>query len=310
MAFADRLTDNLRRAADSDIYFSFRQSWLTMAAAGVTLLFVAAAMLAPLLAPHNPFDLASLDISDARLPPVWIEDGTWRFPLGSDDQGRDVLSTIMFGGRISLLVGFASMIFALTLGVTLGLISGYFGGAVDSVIMRVADVQLSFPAILIALMIDGAVRGITGSQAYDEIALFVLVLAIGLATWVQYARTVRGSVLVERNKEYVQAARVVGLSPRLIMIRHVLPNVMGPVLVIATINLAVAITTEATLSFLGVGLPPTTPSLGTLINIGNNFLFSGQWWITLFPGLALAVLVLAINLLGDWLRDALNPKLR
>jgi peptide/nickel transport system permease protein len=310
MALADRLSDNLRRAADSDIFFSFRQSWLTMAAAGVALLFFAAALLAPWLAPHNPFDLASLDISNARLPPVWIEDGSWAFPLGTDDQGRDVLSTIMFGGRISLLVGFASMIFALTLGVTLGLISGYFGGFVDTIIMRVADVQLSFPAILIALIIDGVVRGITGSQAYDEIALFVLVLSIGLATWVQYARTVRGSVLVERNKEYVLAARVVGLSPRLIMIRHVLPNVMGPVLVIATINLAVAITTEATLSFLGVGLPPTTPSLGTLINIGNNFLFSGQWWITLFPGLALAVLVLAINLLGDWLRDALNPKLR
>jgi peptide/nickel transport system permease protein len=310
MAFAARLSDNLRRVADSDIFFSFRQSWLTMAAAGVALLFLAAAVLAPWLAPHDPFDLASLDIANARLPPVWIEDGSWAFPLGTDDQGRDVLSTIMFGGRISLLVGFASMVFALTLGVTLGLISGYFGGAVDSIIMRIADVQLSFPAILIALIIDGVVRGITGSQAYDEIALFVLVLSIGLATWVQYARTVRGSVLVERNKEYVLAARVVGLSPRLIMIRHVLPNVMGPVLVIATINLAVAITTEATLSFLGVGLPPTTPSLGTLINIGNNFLFSGQWWITLFPGLALAVLVLAINLLGDWLRDALNPRLR
>jgi len=310
VAAVDHIADRFRRALDSDIYYSFRQSRLTMLSALVTLLFLAAAAFAPWIAPHNPFDLASLDLSNALKPPFWMEDGTLAFPFGSDDQGRDVFSTILFGARISLMVGLFSVVFALLLGVSLGLISGYVGGVVDSIIMRIADVQLSFPAILIALMIDGVVRGIVSGQEYERIAVFVLVVAIGLSFWVQYARTVRGSVLVERNKEYVQAARVVGLSPTLIMIRHVLPNVMGPVLVIATINLAIAIILEATLSFLGIGVPPTTPSLGTLINIGNNYLFSGQWWITLFPGLALAVLVLAVNLLGDWLRDALNPKLR
>jgi peptide/nickel transport system permease protein len=310
MALAEHLADRFRRAADSDMLYSFKQSPLTMLAALVTLLFFAAAAFAPWVTPHNPFDLASLDVSDALKPPFWLEGGEFRFPFGTDDQGRDILSTIVFGARISLVVGVLSVLSAMVLGVALGLISGYLGGFLDTLIMRMADVQLSVPAVLIVLMVDAVVRGIVSRERYEQIALLVIVVAIALASWVQYARTVRGSVLVERNKEYVQAARVVGLSPRLIMVRHVLPNVMGPVLVIATINLGIAITTEATLSFLGVGVPPTTPSLGTLINIGNNFLFSGQWWITLFPGIALAVLVLAVNLLGDWLRDALNPKLR
>ncbi|HYM33667.1 MAG TPA: ABC transporter permease [Candidatus Cybelea sp.] len=310
MALAQQITDRFHRAMDSDIYYSFRRSPLTIAAAATTFVIFFAAAFAPWIAPHNPFDLASLDLSNALKPPFWSQDGLMAFPLGTDDQGRDVFSTIMFGARISLIVGVCSVVFAMLLGVTLGLMSGYIGGAVDSIIMRIADVQLSFPAILIALMIDGIVRGVVSSQRYEEIALFVLIVSIGLASWVAYARTVRGSVMVERNKEYVQAARVIGLSPTLIMIRHVLPNVTGPVLVIATINLGIAIITEATLSFLGVGIPPTTPSLGTLINTGNNFLFSGEWWITLFPGAALAILVLAVNLLGDWLRDALNPKLR
>ncbi|MGH8706289.1 MAG: ABC transporter permease, partial [Burkholderiales bacterium] len=224
--------------------------------------------------------------------------------------GRDMLSSIMYGTRLSLEVGIASVIVAMLIGITLGLISGYFGGTVDAVIMRVADVQLTFPAILVALLIDGVVRGLISVQRHDEIAIFVIIGAIGLSFWVQYARTVRGSVMVEKNKEYVQAARVIGLSPLLIMVRHVLPNVTGPVLVIATIHIATAIITEATLSFLGVGIPPTRPSLGTLIRVGNDFLFSGEWWITVFPGLALVILVLSVNLLGDWLRDALNPKLR
>ncbi len=232
------------------------------------------------------------------------------FLLGTDDQGRDVLSAIMFGARISLLVGLASVAFALVLGVALGLVAGYVGGKVDAFIMRVADVQLSFPAILIALLIDGVARVALPRDAHDQVALFVLVLAIGLSNWVQYARTVRGSTMVEKNKEYVQAARVIGITPLGIMARHLLPNVLGPVLVLATINIATAILTEATLSFLGVGVPPTEPSLGTLIRIGNEFLFSGEWWITIFPGVALVIMVLSINLLGDWLRDALNPKLR
>ncbi|MCW5750762.1 MAG: ABC transporter permease [Alphaproteobacteria bacterium] len=310
MQITVRFLDTFRRAADSDIYFSFRSSRLVMLAASVTAVYFLAAIFAPLIAPQNPFDLASLQLLDAFTPPVWMEGGDWRFPLGADDQGRDVLSTIMYGSRISLAVGFLAVLLAMLIGIAAGLVSGYFGGTVDAVIMRIADVQLSFPAILIALLIDGVTRGVVPKEEHDKIAFFVLILAIGLSLWVQYARTVRGSVMVEKNKEYVQAARVIGIPPALILVRHVLPNVMGPVLVISTINLAIAIITEATLSFLGVGAPPTTPSLGTLIRVGNNFIFSGEWWICIFPGFVLATLVLAVNLLGDWLRDALNPKLR
>ncbi|NGO50770.1 ABC transporter permease [Mesorhizobium camelthorni] len=295
---------------DSDIWYSFRHSPLTIGAAIVSLILVLAALFAPIVAPHDPFDPASISIMDSFYPPVWSADGQSGFLLGTDDQGRDVLSTILYGMRISLAVGFASVLLAMMLGVTLGLVAGYVGGVTDTIIMRIADVQLTFPAILTALLIDGVARALAGPQAYDEIVFGVLVLAIGLSFWVQYARTVRGSVLVEANKEYVLAARLIGLRPVTIMFRHVLPNVLGPVLVIATINLALAIITEATLSFLGVGVPSTQPSLGTLIRIGNDYLFSGEWWITIFPGITLAILALAVNLLGDWLRDALNPKLR
>jgi len=300
----------VHRVRDSDLYWSFTRSKLVVVSAAITLLFFIGAFGAPLVAPHNPFDLASLELTDALKPPVWIDGGDAAFLLGTDDQGRDVLSTILYGSRISLVVGFLSVLFALVLGVGLGLVAGYAGGMVDALIMRLADVQLSFPAILIALLIDGITRSVIGQDRHSDIAVFVLIVSIGLSYWVHYARTVRGSVLVERTKEYVLAARVIGLPGPLIALRHVLPNVMGPVLVIATINLALAVITEATLSFLGVGVPPTEPSLGTLIRIGNNFLFSGEWWITLFPSAALAVLVLSVNLLGDWLRDALNPKLR
>ncbi|MEM6462829.1 MAG: ABC transporter permease [Pseudomonadota bacterium] len=298
------------RARDSDIWFSFRKSKVTIVAAIVTALIFLSALFAPLIAPHNPFDLATLSLLDSLTPPVWEEGGDPRFLLGTDDQGRDILSTILYGSRISLAVGIASVLFAAILGISLGLLAGYVGGRTDSIIMRIADVQLTFPAILIALLIDGSVRSVLGGIDREQSAFYVLVVSIGLSFWVQYARTVRSSTLVEKNKEYVQAARLIGLHPIKIMARHVLPNVMGPVLVIATINLALAIITEATLSFLGVGIPPTQPSLGTMIRIGNDFLFSGEWWITMFPGIALAVLVLAVNLLGDWLRDALNPRLR
>jgi peptide/nickel transport system permease protein len=247
---------------------------------------------------------------DAFNPPVWSENGTMAFPLGTDDQGRDLYSAILYGSRLSLMIGFASVTFAMVVGVTLGLVAGYLGGVVDAVIMRVADVQVSFPAILIALLIDGVVRALLPGERHEEMVAYVLVLSIGLSQWVNFARTVRGVTMVERNKEYVQAARVIGISRPQIMWRHILPNVMGPVLVIATISLAVAILLEATLSFLGVGVPPTEPSLGTLIRIGQDFLFSGEWWIVIFPGATLAILVLAVNLLGDWLRDVFNPKLR
>jgi peptide/nickel transport system permease protein len=300
----------LARVLDSDLFYSFRKSPVTVIAAITTLICFAAALLAPWIAPHNPFDLASVSLLDSDNPPAWLPEGEWRFLLGTDNQGRDVLSTILYGARISLAVGVCSVVFAMALGVTLGLISGYVGGAVDALIMRIADVQLSFPAILIALLVDGVTRAVLPRELHEGLAVYVLILSIGIAGWVHYARTVRGSTLVEKNKEYVQAARVIGLHPMAIMARHVLPNVMGPVLVIATINLAVAIITEATLSFLGVGMPPTQPSLGTLINIGNDFLMSGEWWITIFPGGALVIMALSVNLLGDWLRDALNPKLR
>jgi peptide/nickel transport system permease protein len=300
----------LRRIWDHDLAWSFRRSPVTVVAAVLTLICVGAALLAPWISPQDPFDMAGLNLNEAFTPPAWDERGVGRYPLGTDNQGRDILSTIMHGARISLGVGMASVVFALVLGVSLGLVSGYFGGRLDALIMRVADVQLSFPAILIALLIDGVARIALPGDRHDELAVPVLVLAIGFAGWVQYARTVRGSTMVEREKEYVQAARVIGRRPLAILLAHVLPNVTGPVLVLATIHIATAIITEATLSFLGVGVPATRPSLGTLIRIGNEFLYSGEWWITLFPGIALVVLALSVNLLGDWLRDALNPKLR
>jgi peptide/nickel transport system permease protein len=295
---------------DGDVAYSFRHSPVAIVAAAVLFVCLVGALFAPWLAPHNPFDLKTLNLSDAFTPPAWVAGGKAGYLLGTDNQGRDLLSAIMFGARVSLLVGVASVILAVALGVSLGLVAGYVGGKLDAFIMRVADVQLSFPAILIALLINGAARVALPRSMHDNLAVYVLIFAIAFSNWVQYARTVRGSTMVEKSKEYVQAARVIGLSPLGIMRRHLLPNVIGPVLVLATINVATAILTEATLSFLGVGVPPTRPSLGTLINVGQEFLLSGEWWITIFPGAALVVMVLSINLLGDWLRDALNPKLR
>jgi peptide/nickel transport system permease protein len=305
-----RPSSRLAAFLDSDLVHSFWRSKLVVAAALLTFVMVGAALLAPLVAPHDPYDLKSLSLLDANLPPAWDGGGTRRHLLGTDDQGRDIFSTILFGTRSSLLIGFAAVLLATGLGVTLGLWAGYAGGRIDAVIMRIADVQLTFPAILTALLIDGVALAIFRSYRLEGGKFWVLVLSIGLAYWVQYARTVRGVTLVERNKEYVEAARLIGLHPLKIMFQHILPNVLSPVLVIATINLALAIITEATLSFLGVGLPPTEPSLGTMIQVGNKYLFSGSWWMVAFPGLTLALLALSANLLGDWLRDALNPKLR
>ncbi len=282
---------------------------MAMAAAVIAALCLFCSLFAPWVSPHNPFDLATLNLSDARLPPAWVEGGSRNYLLGTDDQGRDILSALFYGARISLLVGLASVLLSMLVGVGLGLLSGFVGGRVDAFIMRVCDVMLSFPSILIALLIDGVGRAMF-PNAHESLAFGVLIIAISLSGWVQYARTVRGSTLVERNKEYVQAARVIGVAPLRIMFKHVLPNVLGPVLVLATIQVAAAILTEATLSFLGVGVPPTSPSLGTLIRVGNDFLFSGEWWITIFPGVMLVLIALSVNLLGDWLRDALNPRLR
>ncbi len=300
----------LRRVGDSDLFWSFRRSPVTVAAASIAAALILGAVFAPWIAPHNPFDLASLNLLDSHNPPAWEEGGSWTYPLGTDDQGRDILSAILFGLRLSLAVGVASVMLALVIGVALGLLAGYSGRWIDTLIMRLADIQLSFPAILIALLVDGLARGLLPRDQQNEIAVYVVVLAIASSIWVKFARTVRGSTLVERSKDYVLAARVIGIHPAAIAIRHVLPNTLGPVLVIATVDLAVAILTEATLSFLGLGLPVTQPSLGTLIRVGDNFLLSGEWWMVVFPAIALASLALTVNLLGDWLRDALNPKLR
>lgn len=297
------------RFFDGDVWHSFRSSPMAMVAAAVALLCVVCALFAPLIAPHNPFDLATLELGDSMLPPAWMEGGRAKYLLGTDEQGRDVLSALMFGARISILIGGASVVVSVLIGVGLGLLAGYAGGAIDGFIMRVCDVMLSFPSILIALLIAGVGRALF-PQAHDSLAFGVLILAIALPGWVQYARTVRGSTMVERHKEYVQAARVVGVPPLRIMLRHVLPNVLGPVLVLATIHVATAIQTEATLSFLGVGVSPTSPSLGTFINEGNKQLFSGAWWLVIFPGTMLLLIALSMNLFGDWLRDALNPRLR
>jgi peptide/nickel transport system permease protein len=299
-----------RRALESDLFYSFRQSRVTMLAAGITVAFFLLAIFASVIAVQNPFDPAQLQLMNSRIAPLWSADGQAPYLLGTDEQGRDVFSAILYGLRISLVVGVLGVVFSGTLGIVLGLIAGYVGGAVDGLIMRIADVQLTFPAILIALLVDGVAKSVFGNHLDASSTLALLVFAIGLSFWVQYARTVRGSVMVEKNKDYVAAAQLIGLPARIIMLRHVLPNAMGPILVIATINLALAIITEATLSFLGAGMPDTMPSLGTLIRIGNNYLFSGEWWIVAFPGFALAALILSINLLGDWIRDALNPKLR
>ena len=303
------MISTLKRWLDSDVGYSFRTSPTAITAAVIAFICVFCAAFAPWVAPHNPFDLATLELGNARLPPAWSADGRWEFPLGTDDQGRDILSALMYGARISLAVGVASVVLSVLVGVTLGLLAGFFGGWLDAFLMRLCDVMLSFPAILVALLIAGVGRALF-PNAHETLAFGVLILSISLTGWVQYARTVRGSTLVERQKEYVQAARVIGVAPLRIMRKHVLPNVLGPVLVLATIQVATAIITEATLSFLGVGAPPTSPSLGTLIRIGNDYLFSGEWWITVFPGVMLVLIALSVNLLGDWLRDALNPRLR
>nr|WP_316643561.1 ABC transporter permease [uncultured Roseateles sp.] len=309
MSSSSKAPGRLARFFDGDVWYSFRHSPMAILAAVIAFICVFCALFANWVAPHNPFDLASLELIDARLPPAWIEGGSSKYLLGTDDQGRDLLSALMYGARISLFVGLASVLVSLLVGVSLGLLSGFAGGKVDAFIMRVCDVMLSFPSLLVALLIDGLGKAMF-PNAPDALAYAVLIVAISLSGWVQYARTVRGSTLVERNKEYVQAARVIGVKPSRIMVRHVLPNVLGPVLVLATIQVAFAIIAEATLSFLGLGVPPTSPSLGTLIRVGNDFLFSGEWWITIWPGAMLVLIALSVNLLGDWLRDALNPRLR
>ena len=300
----------INRIYDTDIGYSFFNSKIAIISSSIFLIIFICSFFAEIVAPYDPFDPINISLMDAFIPPVWSEGGNASFFLGTDQQGRDMFSTMIYGSRISLIVGFSSIIFAMFLGVSLGITAGYIGGRYEIVVMRLTDVQLTIPSILMALLVDGLARAIISKSMHDEMAIYVLIFAIGISEWPQFARVTRASTLVEKNKEYVSASKIIGLSNILIMFKHILPNILRPVLVIATIGLALAIITESTLSFLGVGIPPTTPSLGTLIRFGNNFLFSGEWWITFFPAIFLVVLALSINLLGDWMRDALNPKLK
>ena len=310
MVQTNQKSSRWQRFLDNDIVYSFLTTPGAMIAATITLIAITATFAAPLIAPYNPFDPAQISLWDGKLPPAWTDGGSSAYLLGTDNQGRDMLSTILYGGRISILVGIAAVFLGMLLGVTLGVISGYFGGLTDTIIMRIADVQLTIPGILVAILINGIGRAALPLELREEFAIYVVIVAIGLTDWPQFARVARGATLVEAEKEYVQAAKLIGLPKFTIILRHILPNTLRPVLVIATIGLALAIIAEATLSFLGQGIPPTTPSLGTLIRVGNEFLFSGLWWITFFPAIALIILVFSVNLLGDWMRDALNPKLR
>ena len=298
------------RAFDSDLFYAFRRSPVAIGSALIVALCVGAAALASVLSPYNPFDLASLELMDSFIPPAFLPEGSAAHWLGTDNQGRDLLSAMMYGARISLVIGLSAVAFSAVVGIAAGLVAGYAGGLLDALLMRIADIQLTFPSILIALLVDGVVSVALPSGLHEALEVYVLIFAIGISRWPQFARTVRGSTLVERGRDYVLAARVIGLSSPRIVLSHILPNVWGPVVVIATINIGLSILDEATLSFLGVGLPATQPSLGTLIRVGNDYLYSGEWWITIFPGVMLALMVLAINLLGDWLRDALNPRLK
>ena len=310
MVQTNQKSSRWQRFLDNDIVYSFLTTPGAIIAATITLIAITATFAAPLIAPYNPFDPAQISLWDGKLPPAWTDGGSSAYLLGTDNQGRDMLSTILYGGRISILVGIAAVFLGMLLGVTLGVISGYFGGLTDTIIMRIADVQLTIPGILVAILINGIGRAALPLELREEFAIYVVIVAIGLTDWPQFARVARGATLVEAEKEYVQAAKLIGLPKFTIILRHILPNTLRPVLVIATIGLALAIIAEATLSFLGQGIPPTTPSLGTLIRVGNEFLFSGLWWITFFPAIALIILVFSVNLLGDWMRDALNPKLR
>lgn len=296
-----------RISVENELLYLFLRSPVAQFAAVIALISILGAFFAPLLAPTDPYDLASFDILDSFVPPAFSEGGDPRFFIGTDDQGRDLLSSIMYGARLSLIVGLSSVLFAAILGTSLGLSAGYIGGRYDSIVMRIADVQLSLPAILTALLVDGVARGILPRAQHEQLLLVVLTVAIGLSLWVDFARIARASTFVERNKEYVQADEIMGVHPLRIMFVSILPNILGPLLVIGTVDLAVAILLEATLSFLGVGVPPNQPSLGTLINIGTQYIFSGEWWIVVFPSLSLIIMIVSVNILGDFMRDALNP---
>nr|WP_086939240.1 ABC transporter permease [Thaumasiovibrio occultus] len=308
-----KLPNRWQRFMASDMVYYFKRDKLAMFSFAVFLMFLLVALFAPVLSPYNPYDLSSIDVMDAEIPPLWVEDATYppdeRFVLGTDPQGRDILSTVLYGLRVSLTIGLLAVGLQLIFGIVIGLSAGYFGGRIDTFLMRTADIQLSFSTMMVAIIVSAIFKSALGSQLYSQYALIMLVVIIGVAEWPQYARTIRASVLAEKKKEYVEAARVMGFKAPRIMFRHILPNCLSPILVISTVQVANAIMSEAALSFLGLGLPVEQPSLGTLIKIGFDYIFSGLWWITAFPGVMLVVLILVINLLGDWLRDVFNPKI-
>ena len=296
------------RFKQSDFIYHFRRDKVAMVSFAIFMALLVAAFLSPLIAPHNPYDLATIDILDSELPPSWLEMGDARFWLGTDVQGRDIFSTILYGSRVSLIIGLGAVALQLLIGIIVGLSAGYFGGRIDNLLMRVADVQLSFSTMMVAIIVSAVFQATLGAEFYGQYAVLMLVIIIGLAEWPQYARTIRATVLAEKKKEYVEAAQVMGFKSARIMFRHILPNCLSPILVISTVQVANAIMSEAALSFLGLGMPVDQPSLGSLISMGFSYIFSGSWWITAFPGLYLVLLVLVINLLGDWLRDVFNPK--
>ncbi|RRC98239.1 ABC transporter permease [Amphritea balenae] len=305
----EQTVSNWQRFRQSHFWHSFCIDKVAQISFLVFVAYVIAALLAPLMAPFDPYDPGSIDIMNSELPPSWQEEGDATFWLGTDAQGRDLWSTILYGTRVSLMIGICAVMLQAFLGICIGLVAGYVGGKVDSLLMRLADVQLSFSTMMVAIIVLAVFQATFGTQLYQELAMVMLILVIGIAEWPQYARTVRASVLAEKEKEYVDAARVMGLRAPRIMFRHILPNTLSPILVISTVQVANAIISEAALSFLGLGMPVSQPSLGSLISSGFEYIFSGSWWITVIPGLVLIVLVLVMNLLGDWLRDVLNPKL-
>ncbi len=289
--------------------YSFLHDPVAMGSFIILTLLTLSAFGAPVIAPHDPYDTTTINIMDSEIPPMWMENGDQNFSLGTDAQGRDMLSTMLYGMRISLIIGVGATFLQAVIGIVLGLVAGYKGGKIDNFLMRMADVQLSFSTLMVAIFLSAIFQAIFGVAAFESMAVPFLVLVIGIAEWPQYARTVRASVLAEKKKEYVEAARVMGLPANRIMWRHILPNTMSPILVLSTVQVAHAIMSEAALSFLGLGMPITKPSLGSLINSGFDYIFSGSWWITMFPGFLLVLLILVINLLGDWVQDVLNPKL-
>ncbi|WP_371170279.1 ABC transporter permease [Aliiroseovarius sp. 2305UL8-7] len=294
---------------NSNMGYSFRRNPIAVVSLVIFLLIALAAFCAPLIAPYNPYDPAQIDIMNSEYPPVWINGSLPEFMLGTDDQGRDLWSTILYGTRLSLLIGICAVALQAFLGISIGLIAGYVGGRLDNLLMRMADIQLSFSTLMVAIIFLAVTQAMFGSETFNRYAVFFLIAVIGVAEWPQYARTVRATVLAEKKKEYVDSARVLGFGPMRIMVRHILPNSLSPIFVISTVQVANAIISEASLSFLGLGMPPSQPSLGSLISSGFDYIFSGSWWITAIPGVVLVVLVLVINLLGDWMRDVLNPKL-